>query len=297
MKLITYEYKGTQEIGLLNAEKGEITPLRQAEEVCFGRMTMPRAMLDFISMSEQALNTARQISANTTPAKPVLPLAEVTLLAPIPRPVKSILCIGKNYLDHVKEVDASSPIPDHPIIFSKQPTSVTGPGSVIDLHADITKAVDYEGELAVIIGKKARKVAEQNAMDHIFGYTILNDVTARDLQKRHVQWVIGKGLDTFCPMGPYILTADELPDPTGLAVQTRVNGELRQNGKTSELIFSIPYIISMLSQGMTLEPGDIIATGTPQGVGAGFKPPKFLSNGDIVEISISGLGVLRNTFA
>ncbi|HEX9866288.1 MAG TPA: fumarylacetoacetate hydrolase family protein [Acidimicrobiia bacterium] len=229
-----------------------------------------------------------------------LPLAEVHLLAPIV-PRKNIMAVGRNYRDHAQEFsdsgfDASEKqmIPDHPVIFTKSPTSVIGPGDAIVLANDPTGTTDYEGEMAVVIGRPARNVAASSALDHVFGWTILNDVTARDLQKRHVQWFVGKSPDTFCPMGPWVITIDELPDIGSSWMRTVVNGEVRQEAPISALIFGVETLIATLSEVMTLEPGDVIATGTGKGVGIGFDPPRYLASGDVVEISIDGIGTLRN---
>lgn len=229
-------------------------------------------------------------------------LSDVRLLAPIPEPRRDILCVGKNYRAHAAEFHASGfdstgkeAVPQYPVIFTKAMTSVVGPGDDVRGALDPTNSVDYEGELGVIIGKRAFQVPEADAMDHVFGYVIINDVTSRLLQQRHNQWVIGKGLDTFCPMGPWILTADEAGDPRQMRLQTRINGELRQDAPVSDLIFDIPTLIETMSRTMTLLPGDIIATGTAEGVGIGFKPPKYLVAGDRMSVSITGLGTLENT--
>ena len=231
---------------------------------------------------------------------PRLPLAEVRLLAPL-LPRKNIMAVGRNYRDHAREFsdsgfDASEKqmIPDHPVIFTKAPTSVIGPEEPIVLANDPTGTTDYEGEMAVIVGRRARNVAADEALDHVFGWTIVNDVTARDLQKRHVQWFLGKSPDTFCPMGPSITTIDELPDIGASWLRTTVNGEPRQEAPISALIFDVPTLVATLSEVMTLEPGDVIATGTGLGVGIGFDPPRYLAPGDVVEISIDGIGTLRN---
>ncbi|MFA9555883.1 fumarylacetoacetate hydrolase family protein [Evansella sp. AB-rgal1] len=216
-------------------------------------------------------------------------------LAPIPRPSKNIFCVGKNYLDHAKEMGAEG-APTDPVIFSKVPTTVTAHLSPVLLHESVTNEVDYEGELAVIIGKEAKGVTRDKAMDYVFGFTILNDVTARDLQSKHQQFLLAKGLDTFAPMGPYVVDRDSFLPLESKEVVTKVNGEERQRGSFDLMIFSIPEIIATISAGITLEPGDIIATGTPKGVGKGFTPPKLLKNGDVVEIEIDGIGKLRNTF-
>ena len=234
--------------------------------------------------------------SNTT-----LSLSDVDLLAPIPRPRRNIFCIGRNYLDHAKEFadsgfDATasdSHIPDYPVVFTKAPSTVIATGDEIDPHLNLTEALDYEAELGVIIGTGGRGITKEQAMDHVWGYTNINDVTARDMQKKHAQWFLGKSLDTHCPMGPWAVTRDEVGDQP-LDLLCTVNGETRQQANTADLIFDIPTIIETISAGITLEPGDIIATGTPVGVGIGFNPPKFLSPGDVVEVSFTHLGTLRN---
>jgi 2-keto-4-pentenoate hydratase/2-oxohepta-3-ene-1,7-dioic acid hydratase in catechol pathway len=236
---------------------------------------------------------------------PGRPLDQVKLLAPIAAPRRNIFCVGKNYREHAKEFAGSgyeagavkgAEIDEYPAVFTKPPTTVIGPGDTVDLHPAITSAVDYEAELALVIGKTGRDIAPEDAYDHIWGYTIVNDVTARDRQRNHKQWFMGKALDTFCPMGPWITTSDEL-DPGNLDVKCWVNGELRQNANTRDLIFDIPTLVATISAGLTLWPGDLIATGTPAGVGLGFNPPRFLKAGDEVSMSISGIGTLTNRFA
>lgn len=229
-----------------------------------------------------------------------IPLAELSLLAPI-IPRKNIIAVGRNYRDHAAEFTASGfdasekqVIPEHPVIFTKSTTSVIGPDDPIVLANDPSGTTDYEGELAVVIGRTTRNASEADAIDCVFGWTIVNDVTARDLQKRHVQWFVGKSPDTFCPMGPWIVTRDELPDIEQSWLRTHVNGELRQETPISALIFGVSNLIATLSEVMTLEPGDVIATGTGAGVGIGFDPPRYLQAGDVVEVSIDGIGTLRN---
>ena len=227
-------------------------------------------------------------------------LSEVRVLAPL-RVRKNIFAVGRNYHDHAHEFsksgfDASEKkvIPEHPVIFTKAPTSVIGPDDAIVLANDPSGTTDYEGEMAVVMGQTCRAARRDNALDHVFGWTIVNDVTARDLQRKHVQWFLGKSPDTFCPMGPCITTIDELPDIRASWLQTNVNGELRQKMPISDLIFDVESLIVTLSGVMTLEPGDVIATGTGAGVGIGFDPPRFLAAGDVVEVSIDGIGTLRN---
>ena len=227
---------------------------------------------------------------------------EVDLLSPIPVPVRDIICVGKNYAEHAKEVQKSSfstlqgkmQVPKEPIIFNKATTSVIGPNDKIELVNDRTNTTDYEGELGVIIGKRTKNIKYSNATDVIFGYTIINDVTARKLQNNHKQWFIGKSPDTYCPIGPSIVTKDEIKIIEDIKIQTFINGEIRQTGIVKDMIFNIPTIIETLSKSMTLVEGDIIATGTPSGVGIGFDPPKFLKSGDKVKISIDPIGILEN---
>ncbi len=233
-------------------------------------------------------------------------LEEAQLLAPIGSFPRNIFCIGKNYREHALEFTtsgfdsstslaeaAADVIPTAPIVFSKPFTSVIGPGDLIEPHSELTSMLDYEAELAVVIGRGGRNIALQEALDHVFGYTIVNDVTARDRQRQHRQWLLGKGMDTFCPMGPTVVTAEEI-DLASTVVECRVNGELRQQASVSDLIFDVPTLIRELSAGMTLLAGDIIATGTPAGVGIGFDPPRFLKSGDEVAATIEPIGTLKN---
>ncbi|MEO3892247.1 fumarylacetoacetate hydrolase family protein [Nonomuraea sp. B5E05] len=275
MRLATYRHQGRVWVGVVEGDT--VRPAGQAT-----------TMLDVIT-------GAGRFQAES------LPLSQVRLLAPIPRPPRNVLCVGKNYLDHAGEFDRSGfnrtgagSLPEAPVVFTKPPESVIGPDAQILLPRDITSCLDYEAELAVVIGMKGRGITPARALDHVFGYTIVNDVTARDLQARHTQWFLGKALDTSCPMGPWIVTADEI-DPTTLEIRCWVNDEPRQHARTEELLFDIPTLVSTISAGTTLHPGDIIATGTPAGVGAGFDPPRFLADGDTVRVEISGIGTLTNT--
>ena len=223
-------------------------------------------------------------------------LSDAQFAAPIPRPSRNIFCVGKNYAEHARELATSvfkDTLPSHPIVFSKVPETVIGQGDPIVFDASISTAIDYEGELAVIMGTEGRNISKEAALDYVWGYTIVNDITARDLQQRHHQWLLGKSQDSFCPMGPWAVTADEI-DPANTGVRTFVNGELRQDGNTRDLIFDIPTLIATISAGITLMPGDIIATGTPAGVGMGFDPPRYLKHGDVVRVEIDGIGALEN---
>ena len=217
---------------------------------------------------------------------------DVSLCAPIARPPK-VIGIGLNYIDHCKE--AGLEVPSNPVIFTKYSTSVTGPFDDVVWHTDVCQEVDYEVELGVVIGKTAFRVDEAAALDHVFGYTTVNDVSARDLQLRPPgQWDFGKSLDTFCPFGPGIVTANDIADPQALDLNLKVNGEEKQRSNTTNMIFGVAHLISYISQGITLQPGDLIATGTPFGVGLGMKPPVYLKDGDICEAEVDGIGVIRN---
>ena len=294
MHLLTFEEAGKSRIGVMNLEMNSVADLSVLAP------ELPQDMLGLILEGEPALVRA---SDAINSGEALLPIAEIKILAPIPRPPRNILCVGKNYPEHVKEVQSvvaseqeqKSAIPESPIIFTKATSSIIGSGEPIPAWLDATNSVDYEGELAVVIGQAGRNISRNNAMSHIFGYSIINDVTSRRMQRKHQQWFLGKSLDGFCPMGPCIVTRDEIDDVGQLRVQTLVNDELRQDGYVHDMIFDIPGLIETLSAGMTLEPGDIVATGTPAGVGMGFKPPKFLQKGDKVAITINPIGTLVNT--
>jgi 2-keto-4-pentenoate hydratase/2-oxohepta-3-ene-1,7-dioic acid hydratase in catechol pathway len=217
------------------------------------------------------------------------PAARIRLEAPIPRPARNVFCLGRNYKEHAAERGAEAP--PHPVYFTKAPETVVAPNAKVIHHA-VTTELDYEVELTVVIGTGGRDIPREQALTHVFGYTIINDVTARDLQKRHGQWFKGKSLDTFCPMGPVLVTADEIPDPQALSVAMRINGETRQSSHTSKMIFPVEECIAVLSQGFTILPGDVIATGTPEGVGAALG--KFLKAGDKMEAEVEKIGVLTN---
>lgn len=226
-------------------------------------------------------------------------VTDAALLAPIPRPAKNVFCVGRNYAEHIAEgaraQKTTVAVTEVPVFFTKPPTAVIGPDAAIPVFAHVSAQIDYEVELAVIIGTAGRDIAKDRAMDHVWGYTILNDITARDVQRRHGgQYFKGKGLDGSCPMGPVVVTADEVADPHALTLRCLVNGEVRQNGTTAQMIFDIPTLIASLSEGLTLEPGDIIATGTPSGVGYAMVPPQFLKHGDEVVCEIDSIGRLAN---
>lgn len=297
MRFVTAKNENGTFVGLMNEEGTKVLPLKQSEETPLGEQDFPASLLECIQLGERFIEMVIELISKPEKEKLYIPLKEVELLAPIPRPAKNIFCVGKNYADHAIEMGSAADIPEHIMVFTKATTSVIGPNAEVQNHTAVTKELDYEGELAVIIGKKGKAISREEAMDYVFGYTILNDITARDLQARHKQFFIGKSLDTSCPMGPWIVHKDEIKNPGNLRIQTIVNDEIRQNSSTSKFIFPIEEVISVLSQGMMLEPGDIIATGTPAGVGKGFKPPKFLLPGDKIEITIEGIGTLKNVIS
>src|SRR5690606_11305304 len=256
--------------------------------------------IDIIGAGDSALDLCESIRTNPASFDAArLDMTSVQRMAPIPRPPKNVLCVGGNYVDHIQEDNVSrdkqTPLPEYPQFFTKPHTSIVGDGANIRLDDKVTRRLDYEVELAVIIGRGGRDIRAEDAMDHIFGYTIINDVTGRDLQRRHDQWFKGKALDTFCPMGPWIVPARDISDPHDLRIELDVNGEPRQHASTGDMIFRIPQIIESISAGLSLEPGDVIATGTPSGVGYAMNPRRFLAVGDVIECRIQGIGTLRNT--
>lgn len=287
MKVGTFRVAGERRVGVLDEAAGSVRPFAlESREAQRGVEALARRAAEGLPLPELGDPVA---------------LSDIDLEAPIPRPRRNIFCVGKNYHDHAQEFASSGfdssaaagAVPKVPIIFTKVPESVIGAGEDIVMDSSVDASVDYEVELTVIIGKGGRGIAKADALKHVWGYTIVNDVTARDLQGRHSQWLIGKSQDTFCPMGPWAVTADEI-DLANTTVKTFVNGEKRQDSNTKLLIFDVPTIIETLSAGITLLPGDVIATGTPAGVGIGFKPPRYLGHGDVVRCEISGIGVLEN---
>ncbi len=287
MKLARFAVDGKTAIGVVDAEKGTVQALTTHED------DMVR-IVEAHALPAQTLKTAG----------PVRALADVAILAPLHAPRRNIICVGKNYREHAVEFArsgfeagavAGAEVDAYPAVFSKPASTICAATDSVSLHAQATSAVDYEGELAFVIGKRGKDIRKEDAYSHIWGYVAINDVTARDRQRNHKQWFLGKALDGFCPMGPWIATADEV-DAEDLSLKTWVNGELRQDANTRDLLFDIPTLIATISSGLTLEPGDIIATGTPVGVGIGMKPPVFLKTDDVVTIEITGLGRLHNRF-
>jgi 2-keto-4-pentenoate hydratase/2-oxohepta-3-ene-1,7-dioic acid hydratase in catechol pathway len=288
MRLAAYRWGGRHQVGLVSTDGQHVTALAlPREQEHLGVL----AVIDLLAKGEPM-----PPSSGTA-----LPLSVIALDAPIPHARRNLFCVGRNYYDHAKEL-SSSVFKDNdtnptswPIIFTKVPETVVGPFDNVLIPSEVSTQIDYEAELTVIIGKGGRNISRAAAMGHVFGYTIVNDVTARDVQIRHQQWDLGKSFDTFCPMGPWIITADEF-DGLNTRVRCWVNGELRQDGPTSNMIFDIPTLIETCSRGITLYPGDVIATGTPAGVGMGMKPPRYLKAGDVVKVDIEGLGFIENKF-
>ena len=294
MHWITYEQNDIPQLGALLPDGEHVVPLSE-----LGFAQTFGDMVDFIAkVSEEQLKTAEKLWRSPVNSLKTIPLSEVKLLAPITRPIHDILCVGINYRAHQAETEDFFSLQDKKdeqhIYFSKRASRITGPGEGITSHPEFDDKMDYEAELAVIIGKKGCNIPPEEAEDYIFGYSVFNDVTARGVQKKHVQWLRGKSLDGYAVMGPAIVHKSQLPFPLELDLNCHVNGELRQQSNTRLLIADLPTIISELSQGMTLEPGDIIATGTPSGVGVGFDPPRFLNKGDTVLCKIEGVGELCN---
>jgi 2-keto-4-pentenoate hydratase/2-oxohepta-3-ene-1,7-dioic acid hydratase in catechol pathway len=288
MRIASFDLNGQRLVGVVSTDGKSVTPLKVAPEL--------------LRYGAQSLIDA-QVAGRALPeaAGGAVPLNTVRLVAPLPVPRRGLWCVGRNYHAHAKELSASvfkdnDANPESwPIVFMKVPECVVGPHDDVVVPVGVSDQIDYEAELAVVIGKGGKNIARGDALSHVFGYTVVNDVTARDVQMRHQQWDMGKSFDTFCPMGPWIVTADEF-DGTKTRVRCWVNGELRQDGPTENMIFDIPTLIETISRGITLYPGDVIATGTPAGVGMGMKPPRYLKAGDVVSIEIDGLGAIENKF-
>jgi 2-keto-4-pentenoate hydratase/2-oxohepta-3-ene-1,7-dioic acid hydratase in catechol pathway len=298
VKLASYRVNEETRLGVVAGDRlVDLAAAAAAAALDGGSPTMFRSMAAFLATGPAARGVATTVMehwAEKQSGRNSLPLPEVQWAVPLAAPGK-LLCIGLNYADHCREQDV--PEPDNPLLFAKFNTALLPHGGQIRWPADLTQQVDYEAELAVIIGREARDVAETDAMDHVFGYTIVNDVSARDVQFSDKQWVRGKSFDTFCPCGPVVVTADEIPDPHQLAIRCRVNGQTLQDSNTGEMIFKIPHLIAYISRAITLQPGDIISTGTPHGVGMYRAPQVFLKVGDRVEVEIESIGVLANTVA
>lgn len=287
MKIAAFLHQGQPGVGIVSADLASVQPFDlSAAERALGALPVIEHLAEGLGLPALL---------------PAIAMADLHLTAPLPKPRRNIFCVGKNYFEHAREFAGSGfdssaksggDIPAYPIYFSKVPESVVGPDAAVEMPA-ASSAIDYEAELTVVIGKGGKGISKADALQHVWGYTIINDVTARDWQGRHSQWLLGKSFDTFCPMGPWLVSADEL-DGTHTRVRCYVNDELRQDASTTDLIFDIPTLIETLSAGITIYPGDLIATGTPVGVGIGFKPPKYLKSGDMLRVEIDGIGALSN---
>ena len=293
MKLLTFRKDGAESIGALSENGKYVYPL-----TAFGITDQSmNELIDNWTLEKKERIENRMSDGGVRPEYRV---TELEILAPIPVPKQDMICLGINYMEHAAESarykkEAFGGERPYAVYFSKRINEAVPDKGIIESHSDLTDSLDYEAELAFIVGKDARDVAEEDVEEYIFGYTIINDVSAREVQTRHKQWYFGKSLDRFTPMGPWIVTADEISFPPRLAVRSRVNGELRQDGNTKQLIFGIPHIMQELTRGMTLKAGTVVATGTPAGAGMGFDPPKFLKPGDVVECEIESIGRLTNT--
>ena len=287
MKVATFVHKGRETIGIVDEEK--VVPIEELGD-------FPSEMVDLIREGPKRWQMLREALAGSTAEG--APLDEVELLAPITRPPKNIICLGLNYAAHAAEgaraAGRKTELPEHPVVFTKAPTTINTPDGDIPFDPAVSEEIDWEVELAVVIGVPGRGIPSERALDHVFGYTVLNDLSARDIQRRHQQFFLGKSLDGYCPMGPWIVTADEIGDPQRLGLQAYVNGELKQDGNTADQIFSVATAISVISRGMMLQAGDIIATGTPSGVGFARTPPEFLQPGDVVRCAIEKIGAISN---
>ena len=288
MRIATFTSEGHRKVGLVSADGKTVTPLQLTQaQADSGVLTLIESLAEGGSLPQAA--------------GPAVDLADVVLDAPLPKPRRNLWCVGRNYHAHAKELSASvfkdnaARTDEWPIVFTKVPECVVGPHDDVLVPSEVSTQIDYEAELAVVIGKGGKNITRTAAMSHVFGYTVVNDVTARDVQMRHGQWDMGKSFDTFCPMGPWIVTTDAF-DGTRTRVRCWVNGELRQDGPTENMIFDIPTLIETISRGITLYPGDVIATGTPAGVGMGMSPPRYLRAGDVVRVEIDQLGAIENKF-
>lgn len=299
MKFLTYKDGADLRVGALDDSHG-VLDLVKAAKTLLGK-DLPDSLREIIEGGDDALNLARQThkAALAKPDGLFTAVDKITFATPLPGARKNVFCVGRNYKAHIEEMAASfgraAEFPKAPEFFSKPPTTIVGHGEGVERHADHTDKVDYEVELAIVIGKKGRNIKEAEFEDFVFGYTVVNDITARDAQRLHGQFFKGKSFDTFCPIGPVVVTKDEFGKPGGHRLTLSVNGKVRQDSSTSDLYFGVPKIIESLSGALTLEPGDVIATGTPSGVAAGMKEPLWLQKGDVVEAYVEGVGTLRNT--
>jgi len=299
MKILSFKLNGEVKFGPKVKKEEAVWDVLAIQEELKILPSFPTQIIDGIALGFDFVEQIRKLVEAAKNSEQVeqykYSFSDIEWLSPIPRTPKNILCIGKNYHDHAKEMGAQE-APQDLVVFTKSPTSIAADEQVLPIHEGKTNSLDYEGELAIVIGKKGKEIPKNLAYDYIFGYTIANDLTARDVQDRHIQYFLGKSLEGTCPLGPYIVSKDEITNPQNLSIVTKVNGEVRQNGTTKDMVFPLDELVSTLSQYVTLEPGDVILTGTPAGVGKGMNPPTFLKAGDEVKVSIQGIGTLANRF-
>ena len=298
MKILSFRYNDVVSFGPKVKKEEAVWDVLAIQEQLQVLPSFAKTIVEGMTYGFEFVEAARKLVAaaeqSENPATFKRSFTEIEWLAPIPRTTKNIICVGKNYSDHVAEMGGDAP--EDIVVFTKAPTAIAADEETLSVHADVTDSLDYEGELAVVIGKKGKNIPKALAYDYVFGYTIANDLTARNLQEKHRQYFLGKSLDGSCPMGPYLVTKDEIPDPQNLTIVTKVNDEVRQNGTTAQMTHSIVDLIVEISSLVTLEPGDVILTGTPAGVGKAMTPPTFLKAGDTVKVSIEGIGTLANRF-
>ena len=294
MKLLSFRYEGKEAFGPKVKKEEAVWDVLKIQEVLEVLPSFPAQLIDGISQGVEFIEQIRKLSdaaANSeNPTEFKHSFSDIEWLAPIPRTPKNIICVGRNYAEHAKEMGGEAPV--DLVVFTKSPAAIAADDETVPVHSELTDAYDYEGELAIVIGKGGTAIPKQMAYDHVFGYTIANDLTARDLQSKHQQYFLGKSLVKSCPLGPYIVTKDEIPQSQNLSIVTKVNEEIRQNGNTKDMIRRVDDLISEISMYTPLEPGDVILTGTPAGVGKGFNPPKFLKAGDTIKVSIESIGTL-----
>lgn len=299
MKILSFKFDGQISFGPKVKKEEAVWDVQAIQNELRVLPSFPNTIIEGVALGFDFVEQIRKLvdaAKNTKNAERFKrAFTEIEWLSPIPRTPKNVICIGKNYNEHAKEMGAQA-APENLVVFTKSPTAIAADGETVSLHTDVTEKLDYEGELAVVIGKRGQNIPKNMAFDYIFGYTIANDITARDLQDKHKQYFLGKSLNGTCPIGPYVVTKDEIPDPQSLTIVTKVNDEIRQNGTTKDMMFTVETIVSILSHHVTLEPGDIILTGTPAGVGKGMNPPTYLKAGDVVKVSIEGIGTLVNRF-
>ncbi|MEJ9280897.1 MULTISPECIES: fumarylacetoacetate hydrolase family protein [Ureibacillus] len=299
MKILSFKFNNQVKFGPKVKKEEAVWDVLAIQETLQVLPSFPQTIIEGIALGYDFVEKIRRLVEVAEKSGEVekfkLPFSKIEWLSPIPRTPKNIICVAKNYDEHAKEMGVEA-APSDLVIFTKSPTTIAADHEVLPVHEGKTDSLDYEGELAVVIGKFGKDIPEKLAYDYIFGYTIANDITARDIQQRHQQYFLGKSLDATCPMGPYIVTKDEIPNPQNLTIVTKVNGEVRQNGNTGDMMFPVDRLVSIISHHVPLEPGDVILTGTPAGVGKGMNPPQFIKAGDEVKISIEGIGTLTNRF-